>query len=271
MKWRYLVLICLNSFTSGYLFAQPTKLLPQPGKIFISKTMENMEILDDSTLISSIQNNEKKSGFKVKNDTLVIKEAYNWYGKHNSTGYTVIYHDYKIIKSTNDTLILKNDYHGQFGTPHAWENPLLFVNIDRIKQPVNNFKYLKVNDSSPFKGSFEVTIDSTGTITYFKNLSTIEDFAMKAATSKKTVKFTGTLSIKEFENFKNVLSKSLINSLPELRGCGIDQGERWFTVMMDNKTYASKGCRMYYPQQLLFNYLYLLDNNIGVENKRKSE
>ncbi len=266
-----MVFIYLGSLALNSLFAQPIKLLPQPGKVFISKAMQDLEILSDSTLVTSIQNSDHKSIYKIKNDTLFIKEAYTWYGPNNSSGYTVIYNDYKIIRSNGDTVILKNNYHGQFGAPDDWENPLVFINIEKIKQSVNNFKYLKMSSSNPFKGSVEVTIDSTGKVSYFRDSATTADFALKVQTAKKTVQLTGSLSPLEFENFKNILSKSMITLLPELRGCGIDEPQTWFTVTMNNKTFTTKGCKMYNPQQLLFNYLYVLDNNNGVENRRQNE
>jgi len=166
---------------------------------------------------------------------------------------------------------LKNNYHGQFSAPEDWENPLVFVNIEKIKQGVNNFKYLKMSSSNPFKGSVEVTIDSIGKVSYFRDSVTIEDFASKVATTKKTVKLTGSLSPLELENFKNVLSKSLIMALSAVRGCAIDQPQTWFVVTMDNKTFTTKGCTMYYPQELLFTYLYCLDKNEGVKNKHVGE
>jgi len=258
----FIIMFILGSALCASLYAQPQKkLLCVPGKVFITKSMANFEILSDSTLY---WNSSHLSIYKIKNDTLFIKEAYTWYGPNHTSGYTVNYHGFKILKANNDTISLKNNYQGEYSKPDDWEDPLVFIDIEKLKQPVNNFKYIEMSHNNIFAGSVVVTVDSVGKITFFTDSVTM-------ITKEKKDKWTGLFSPSEFENFKNVLSKSFIMSLPVMRGCGIDQPQTWFTVKMNNKKFTTKGCYMYYPQQLLLNYLDSLDKNDGVKNKREDK
>ena len=234
------------------------KLTPQPGKVYISETMENLELLNDSTLITSIWHSNPYSIYRIKNDTLFIKEAYNWYGPNNSHGYKVIFHPYKILEINRDTIIVENLFHGeQHLKPSNWENPLVFVSLEKFRQPVNNFRFLKLNYANVFDGSLEVSIDSTRKVSYKKYPSPFMH------NSGKEIKWSRYLSPVEFESFKKILALSLVFSLPNTRGCSIDEARKDFTVSTNNKIYITKGCTLNYPQIQLFNYLYNLKKKIG--------
>jgi hypothetical protein len=136
------------------------------------------------------------------------------------------------------------------------------VSLEKLKQPIDDFKSLKMAHSSQFTGSIVVTLDSLGNVNYRRDSFTILNHDAKVFNIK------GHLASSEFENFKSILSKSLIFRLPENRGCGIDEGQTEFTYI-GNRKFFTKGCKMYFPQWALFRYLSNLDKNAGfrIENK----
>ncbi|MFI5161299.1 MAG: hypothetical protein ACHQHN_08475 [Sphingobacteriales bacterium] len=214
--------------------------------------MEDIEILSDSTLNSSI---DEGHIYQIRNDTLLIKYAYNLLDTGNSNERKIEYHPYVIISANNDTIILKHHYKAMIGLMEEHDEIFVFVSIEKYKQPVNNFKYLELLYGNPFGGSVKVTVDSIGEITYLK-YPEIKDENGRSLNLKR-----GHLSKSEFENFKVILSESMITRLPESRGCGIDEAQREFIIEMDNKVFKTKGCAIYYPQRVLLNYLYKINEN----------
>lgn len=220
--------------------------------------MEDLEILSDSILVTSIQNHDHHSIYKVKNDALFIKQHHI---SKSSTRYSVEYLGYKILNFKTDTIILKSDYRAESNLPQGPGDSLVFVSLDKLKQPVNNFRYIKLSFNSSFGSVADISVDSTGKVSYL----TFPE--IKDENGKILALTIGYLSDNEYANFKNVLSKSLIMNLPELRGCDMDDGEKDFEVSIGNKIFITKGCVLHYPQGLLFKYLYGLDKNEGVKNK----
>lgn len=256
----FLYLIVISS--SCAIAQMQKKLTPQPGKVYISKTMENLELLSDSTLITSIWHSNPYSIYRIKNDTLLIKEAYNWYGANNSHGYNVVFHPYRLLEVDRDTIIIENVFRGEPEfKPTNWENPLVFVSVEKFRQPVSNFRFLKLRYVNVFDSSLELDIDSTRKVSYKKYPS---PFMHNSGTK---VRWSGYLLPAEFEKFKNALALSLLSSLPNMRGCGIDEAQKDFIVSTNNKVYITKGCILYYPQIQLFNYLYNLDKSKSIRTK----
>ncbi len=220
--------------------------------------MEDLEILNDSTLNTSI---DEGHIYQIRNDTVVIKYGYQWYGPNNSSGYKVEHHPYKIITANNDTIILKHHYQAILGLVKEHDETFVFVNLKKYKRPVNGFRYLKILHSNALSWkSISVTIDSIGKVTYAKFTIGLD------GNRKDTLNITGQFSEMEFEHFKDILSVSLVKSLKLEYGCGLDPAPTDFTLEDESGTFKSKGCIItHLPQQLLFNYLYEVDKNTGIQ------
>jgi hypothetical protein len=260
---RHFYPLLLSGIFQTPLYAQPAYISPQPGKIFVSKTLQDLEILTDSILVTSIERHNKQ-GYEVRNDTLFIKNDYTWYGPNNSTGYRTDDHPYRIVKASSDTIILIN-YLDEFRR-HSEEDTLQFVSMEKYKLPVTQFRHLNMTTKSGFPPvAVSVDIDSTGNIAYARYTVT------RDGGNKSNLRGSGHFSKKEFENFKNVLSKSWLKRLKSEDCGGFDYLVKEFSLQDSEGTFICRGCpQMRLPQVMLEKYLSHLDINQGVKwNSKK--
>jgi hypothetical protein len=237
------------------------------GRTFVSNTLEYLEIINDTTLYSSINSYTDTANFYFKNDTLFIKQRYR---QTDQTGTKWInrYYDYKIITFSADTLRLKNNYTFNY-KPGNWEDTLFFVNTEKLKEAMTGFKFLKLNFSSPWSGTRQVTIDSLGTVTFHDKPIPYSINNPGADKNAKPKNIKGRLTENEFSNFKNLLSKSLPSKLPFKRDCPMDGATSNFEILIGNKKIISTGCDLSWPHAFLFNYLYDINHNTGLIKKTK--
>ena len=247
-KWlaSLLLLISANSYAQNKFLIKP-----QPGKIFITKEMDqDLEFKTDTTITTSFPG----KSYKIKNDTLFLKEEYDWYGPNNSQGHRITIRDYKILYANDDKIILR-DRHSLAYIPRV-DTVVLKIHAKKSK-PVTGFKELYMATSSGFTGSTSVRIDSVGNTNYFFRDS---PFKVDTVSPKKV---DGRLTPAEFNNFKEILAISLLKMLPKERGCGLDAAQTEFTIVDNLGVFFTKGCRMYLPQNLLRRYLENIATNPG--------
>ena len=165
MKIKVAVLILpLFIYLSQEIYGQNALRIEElSNKILISSGLEYLDFINDSILFSSISKYNDSTKFEVLNSTLIIIEDYTWYGPNNTSGYKIVETKYPIVKQTSDTLILENTFTGKH-KPNDWEDILVFVNLNIIKERINNFRYLELVYLNPFGGSKTIEIDSIGNI-----------------------------------------------------------------------------------------------------------
>ena len=234
------------------------------GKTFISKTLEYLNIINDSTLCSSINNYSDTAAFSLAKDSLIIKQQYGFIDK-DGFGHTVKYYGYKIITLNIDTVWLQGNQAVNMAATD-YDGRLLFINIDKLKEPIAGFTYLKMECSNAWTGNKHIAIDADG-----KVVLTIKKFVKnhrsKVDSSIAPIKINGQLTVDEFTNFKVLLSRSLLSKLPLKRGCPINGRVANFDIVIGQKKYTSTGCNLSYVHELLFEYLYSLDSNKGLIQK----
>lgn len=248
---------------NGQQYGVPTNLV---GKAFVSRTLEYLEILNDTTLYSSINSYTDTANLFIRNDTLFIRQRYLQTDQKGTKWMDRLY-DYKVISLSDDTLRLNNKFRFA-GKPANWEDTLLFINIEKLKEPVTDFKFLKLDFSSPWSGTKQVTIDSLGKVTVIDRpiLYSIDNPGADKNAKPKNIK--GRLTRLEFFNFKNLLSKSLVSRLPFRRDCAIDGSVSDFEILIGAKIINSTGCDLSWTHALLLNYLYNLDQNKGLKRSK---
>jgi len=234
------------------------------GKTFISKTLEYLSIINDSTLCSSINNYSDTAAFSLANDSLIIKQQYGFINK-DGFGNTVKYYGYKIVAFNIDTVWLQGNQAANMAAT-GYDGRLLFINIDKLKEPIAGFTYLKMDCSNAWTGNKHISIDADG-----KVVLTIKTFVKnhlsKIDSSIAPIKINGQLTVNEYTNFKVLLSRSLLSKLPVKRGCPINGRVANFEIVVGPKKYTSTGCNLSYVHELLFDYLYSLDSNKGLMQK----
>ena len=238
-KWLALLLLLINAS----LYAQNKFVIkPQPGKIFITKKMDqNIEFKTDTTITTSFAG----KSYKIKNDTLFLKEEYEWFGPNNSRGHKITIRDYKILFANSDTIILR-DRHTSAYKPK--EDILTFINLEKLKQPIPAFKKITLQFIDWAKASY-VNVDSLGNIDFY-------NYQLSAQGKKEvTLRIELRLSPSEFQTFKDILERSLIRSLPPQTACGLDETPDLLTLTDGTGIFTSKGCTVSLPQQLLITYL----------------
>lgn len=244
---------------------QPVNLNNLAGKTFVSRTLEYLEILNDSTLYSSINSYIDTARLFLRNDTLYIKQRY-LQTDQTGTKYMDELYDYKIVSLSADTLQLKNNYRLNY-KPATWEDTLFFVNIEKLKEPVTAFKFISLELSSPWSGTRHITIDSLGKVVFIHRPILYSINNPEADKNVKPKNIEGRLTANEFNNFKNLLSKSLPSRLPPKRGCPLDGAISTFKIIIGNKTMKSTGCNLSLTHSFLSNYLYTIDQNNGLTKK----
>ncbi|OQP63697.1 hypothetical protein [Niastella populi] len=228
----------------------------------VSKKLEYLKILNDTTLWSSINSDKDTALFFLRNDTFYIRQKYLQTDQTGTKWIERLY-GYKVIKIAPDSLTLKNKY--PFGyKPDDWEDTLVFVNIEQIKEPVADFRFLKLEYSSPWTGERNITVDSLGRVNFVDNPI---QYSINNPTADKNAKprsFSGQLTMKELINFKNLLSKSLPSRLPLKRGCPMDGSTSNFEIQIGTKNIVSTGCDLSWTHASLLEYLFDIDQNKGL-------
>ena len=233
------------------------------GKKLVSGTLEYLEILNDTTLYSSINSYTDTAKLFLRNDTLFIKQRYLQTDQTGTKWMDRLY-DYNVITLSDDTLRLKNNFRFNYKPPN-WEDTLLFVNIEKLKEPVTDFKFLRLDFSSPWSGTRHITIDSLGNVTFIDKPILYSRDNPGADKNAKPKNIKGQLTQKEFTNFKNLLSKSLPSRLPFKRGCPMDGATSNFEIIIGSKKVKSTGCDLCWTHAFLLNYLYNIDQNKGLK------
>jgi len=231
------------------------------NKTLVSRRLEYLKILNDTTLRSSINSYTDTALFFLRNDTFYFKQKYLQSDKAGTKWMERLY-DYKVIKIASDTLMLKNNCGFDY-KPDDWEDTLVFVNIEQIKEPVADFRFLKLEYAGPWSGERRITIDSLGRVNFVDNPI---QYTINNPTANKNAKprsFRGQLTKKELANFKSLLSKSLPSRLPLERGCPMDASTSNFEIHIGAKKIVSTGCDLSWTHAFLLNYLYDIDQNKG--------
>lgn len=258
---RIVILLCFLAVTTLAYGQALIHVQALSGKTFLSSRSAYLKVLNDTTLHSSINEYNDTALFFLRNDTLYIKQKYV---ESDQTGTKRIerLYDYKVIKLAPDTLILKNNYRFEY-KPDDWEDTLVFINIDRAKEPVEDFKFLKLQTVNPWSGERHISIDRLGSV----NFDDVPlQYSVNHPRGDKTAKprrFKGQLTRKELATFKSVLSKSLPSKLPLKRGCPMDGAMSNFEIRIGERTIKSTGCDLTWTQIFLSNYLYEIDHNKG--------
>lgn len=225
------------------------------GKTFIDKRLEYLKFLNDTTLYSSINSYTDTAKFYKQNDTLFVKQRYLQTDQTGTKWIDRIY-SYKIIRLTADTLSLKNNYN--YSNPR---DTFFFVNLDKLYEATSDFKFLRLDYSSPWSGTRQITIDSLGRVTFIDNPIMYSVDNPTADKNAKPRNIKGQLTQKEFENLKTLLSKSLPSKLPSRRGCPMDGATSNFEIIIGTKKIKSTGCNLSWTHAFLLNYLYDIDQN----------
>lgn len=235
-------------------------------KTLLSPQLEYMEFINDTTLYSSINSYKDTAVFFLRNDTLFIKQEYLQTDR-TGTKYIDKIYDYKIIMLSTDTLKLLNNYRLK-GKPDDWEDTLVFINIENIKEPTKEFKHLKLDVSGPWSGFRHIDIDKEGNVKFsFKPVT--KEFRLDENKIEKPKTISGRFTTKEFQKFKDLLSKAMVSKLPLKRGCPIDGSNSNFEIMIGQNIYKSTGCYLKWTQHFLLNYLYDLGDNHNLIHLKK--
>lgn len=232
------------------------------GKTFVGKRLEYLKFLNDTLLHSSISSYTDTAQFYVRNDTLFIKQRYLQTDQTGTKWIDRLY-SYDIVRVTGDTLQLKNNYNA-----YNRRDTFLFVDIETLKENTTNFKFLRLDYSSPWSGTRQITIDSFGRVTFMDNpimYSINNPGAYKNANPRN---FKGQLTKGEFDNFKNLLSKSLPSRLPLKRGCPMDGATSNFEIIIGTNKIKSSGCNLSWTHAFLLNYLFDIDHNKGLKKAK---
>lgn len=225
-------------------------------KVFVSDGLEYLQFLTDSTLQTSINNDGDTTSYYKLGDTLYVKNDYWRTGANNQTDYIVEWHKYTILKQNYDTLVITNPFKGYY-KPSNWEDTLRFINIQKLKEAITSFKFLRLICFNPFNGERFILIDSIGKIYYQKS-------EIKPAYMTETfTTYKGNFSEKGFKDFLDTLSYFLPYKLRKFRGdCdAMDAGILTIEIHYNNKVILSRGCTLDWIHALLYNYLYDLISN----------
>ena len=240
-----MVLFCTVSF--GQIKAKK--------QAYVSKTLEYLQLLSDSTLLTSIGEEHDTTKYYTKDNTLFIQDEY-WQtdGSHESK-HIIKWQDYKIVREGNDTLFLLNTFK-DYSKPFDWEDTLKFVALSKLKETVTKFKYLKLNYSNPFDGTLKLTIDNLGKVTYERTPELLSNH-------KVLTYIKGELTKREFARFLDTLAYSLPSKFARQRSCPIDGAIVNFEIAFNDKTIVSEGCNLKWTHAFLFGYLYDISKNKG--------
>ena len=233
------------------------------GKTFIGKRLEYLKFLNDTALYSSINAYTDTAQFYVQNDILFIKQRYLQTDQTGTKRIDRLY-SYDIVMVKGDTLQLKNNYNS-----YNRQDTFLFVNIERLSENTTNFKFLRLDYSSPWSGTRQITVDSLGRVTFIDNPIMYSINSPGADKNAKPKNIKGQLTNDEFNNFKSLLSKTLPSRLPLKRGCPMDGATSNFEIIIGKSKIISSGCNLSWTHAFLLNYLYDIDGNKGLIKSKK--
>jgi hypothetical protein len=255
-------ILILSLFVSTQINGQQSfNLNKLAGTTFVSKTLEYLKVLNDTTLYSSINSYTDTATFFLKDDTLFIKQRYLQTDQTGTKWMNRLY-DYKVLALSSDTVRLKNNYRFDY-KPDNWEDTLTFVNLEKLEEPTTNFKFLKLEYLSPWSGTRQIIIDSLGKVKFTDRPLPYDVHNPRSVNNAKPKSIKGRFSQKEFINFKNLLSRSLPSKLPAERDCPIDGATSNFEIVIGKQNIKSNGCDLSWTHTFLLNYLYNIDQNKG--------
>lgn len=235
------------------------------GKIYVSGSLEYLEIVSDTLIYSSINAYGDTSAFRVQNDTLFIKERYVELYK-GKTSRIERERDYKVFSLSADTLRLQNPYRYN-DKPFGWEDTLVFVNLEKLKEPTQNFSYFKMDAHSVWSGTTVISIDRAGFVSYTFDPIPYSINNPEADKDAKPLKIKGRMTSKELAKFKGLLSLSMPSKLAGDRPCAIDATVSNFEIKTGSKKNVSRGCEFKWVHYRLLNYLYSLDANKEIRKR----
>jgi hypothetical protein len=232
-------------------------------RIFLDKNLEYLEIINDTTLLSSINRYNDTANFKLINDTLFIHQSFIQVGGGQDTKNVVKIHKYRVIYQSLDTLQVINNggYSHKSGTSG---DTITFINIEKLKERVEGFKYLKLTFVSPWVGVRKIYIDNSRRVIFSSKLSPFRSNVPINTIETKSKVVKGWLNINEFNAFKDLLSKAMISQLNLVRDCvSMDGASTDFEILIDKKLYKSSGCDLKWNQEFLVKFLCGIDKNKG--------
>src|SRR5687768_5777966 len=124
-----------------------TDLRQLTGKTFVSRRLQYFKVLNVNTIYSSINEYHDTVNYFLRNDTLFFKDSV-WQSDHTGTQLVRKQYDYQVLKLAADTLKLRNVFRYN-NKPFNWEDTLVFVNIETIKEPVAGFRFIQLKNSGP--------------------------------------------------------------------------------------------------------------------------
>ena len=196
---------------------------------FISDKLEYLEFIDDSTLNTSLGFFNDTAAYYFEGDSLTANR-YKKCSNRTNVGCWSKYYSAKIILLRNDSIVLVNTC--LLGKkPMDWEDTLVFVNLELLKEPIVDFKYLIYGFES-WGGIDRVIIDSSGKATFIR--MPVERFppdSVKQHYNKQKI-ISEQLSTTEFAKFKTILAKSLLSKLPSTWPCAIDDLPFTFEILL---------------------------------------
>jgi len=220
------------------------------GKTFVSTTLDYLKILSNTKLYSSINSYTDTANYYLQNDTVFIKQKYLQTDQTGTKWMNRVY-AYKISTFSDDTIELIHK--DPFVLPPREERTFLFINIEKLKESVKEFKFLNLNSSRK-----KITIDSLGNVTFYEDRKI---YNYDTVINIPPLLIKGRLTQNAFVSFKNLLSKSLPSKLPSKRPCGIDSRFIDFEILIGNRNIKSVGCELSWTHDALANYLYNIDKN----------
>lgn len=237
------------------------------GKSFVTKSLQYLALLNDTTLSSSINEYNDTATFFEKNHTLYIKQQYGITDKGKTKWVEKLY-DYTIVTFTEDSLTLVTNY-SYDRKSNTSRDTIVFVNIEKLKESVIDFKFLKLDCSNSWHGKRHITIDSIGEVTFDDNPILYSINNPSADKNAKPQNISGRLTPKEFLYFKDKLAKSFPSKLPRKRSCGMDGTSSDFEIVIGTKRIVSRGCNLSWTHTFLLNYLYDINKNKGFVKLKK--
>lgn len=224
---------------------------------FVGPNLEYVEFRNDTSLVTTLYDNEwDTTAYLIKSDTLFIKKTHletRGDGDHR----WVEWRPYRLLSRRLDMIRMVTPPR-EYGKLAGRIDTLDFVAYDNLKEPIHTFTYFNIHEEGPFSGTIDITIDSTGRLVYYRKIRHPYDTTNKT-TNQLTVR---QLSKQEFNQFKNLLSYSLLSKLRRFRGgCdAMDAGPTTIEIIYNDKKVISKGCTMNWPEAIVYNHVYDLAN-----------
>lgn len=219
---------------------------------FISDKLDYLEFINDSTLNTSLGFFNDTATYYFKGDSLTANR-YKKCSNRTNVGCWSKYYSAKLILIRNDSIVLVNPCLLD-KKPKDWEDTLVFVNLELLKEPIVDFKYLIYGFES-WGGIDRLIIDSSGKATFLR--MPVERFPPDSVKQlyNKQKKISERLSTTELAKFKTILAKSLLSKLPLTWPCAIDDLPFTFEILIGDQTYKNKGCYLSWVHRFLLDYV----------------